>query len=187
MANLLENPGFETDTSNPPAKWSNFNSPANVTRGAVNTASHSGSNSWKVSTTDGSTADCGLQQSEFSGRTGTITVVPNTTYYYSSYVKTALTTGQVHTHIKVFTAGYGSESGYDTSDVTGTNDWTLNDKTFTTGASDVICEIWLCFGAYGSAANGDAWFDDISLDVPTPPSSASIKSMLGHGFIPSPR
>jgi len=163
MANLLENPGFETDTSNPPSKWANFNSPSNVSRTSQNTTKYAGNNAWYIHTTDGSTADCGLDQNEGSGHL--ITVTPSTTYYYSSFVKTALTTGQVHTHIKLFTAGYGSETGQDTSDITGTTDWTQNTKTFTTGASDVIAEIWLCYGAYGAAANGEAWFDEIYLDT----------------------
>lgn len=179
MANLIENPSFELDTSSPPGKWANFNSPANVTRTTDSTVSYTGGKSLKIATTDGATADCGVEQNEFSGRTGKITVLPSTTYYYSSFIKSALTTGQVHTHIKLFTALYAAETGKDTPNVTGTNDWTQNALSFTTGAADVIAEIWICFGAYGSAANGTAYFDDIYLDtVPYSPNNSGFFNFM---------
>ena len=177
MANLLENPGFETDTNDPPAKWANFNSPTNVARTSQNSVKYAGNNAWKVNTTDAFNADCGIAQHESSGRTGKIDVSPSTQYYFSNYIKTALSAGQAHTHIKLFEAGYANEAGYDTSDVTGTTDWILNDKTFTTTSTQVICEIWLCFGAYGNPANGTAYFDEMNLDV----SGNGRLTMLGVG------
>lgn len=188
MANLILNPGFETDSAgaNPPTNWGNFNAPGNIVRAVATDEFYAGSKSWKINTTDGNTADCGLLQSA-STRVGgsTITVLPNTEYRFSNYIKTQLTTGQAHVHIKLFEAGYANESGYDTPNVTGTTDWTLNEYVFTTGASDVIFEAWLCFGAYGAAANGIAWFDEQFLDVTAPP--AVVQDVLGRGIIPFPR
>lgn len=188
MANLFLNPDFEADAGgvNPPTSWGNFNSPGNIVRAVATDQVHGGSKSWKVNTTDGNTADCGLLQSQSTRVGGSfMTVLPNTEYYFSNYIKTQLTTGQAHVHIKLFTAGYGSESGYDTANVTGTTDWILNDYTFTTGPSDVIFEAWLCFGAYGAAANGIAWFDDFYLDVVG--GGTVLKDIIGVGVVPFPR
>lgn len=182
MANLLENPGFEENGSGVPTRWNNFNSPSNVTRAVATDFVHSGSNSWKMATTDAATADGGLTQTEFTGRAaGKITVVPNTNYTISGWIKTALTDGQVHIHVKLFESGYSNESGYDTDELTGTNDWTLNTLNFTTGPADVISEVMLCFGAYGNPANGTAWFDDISLDVTSTPGGAEWPVLKPHG------
>lgn len=163
--NLIENPGFEADAdgTTEPSKWDTFNNPGNIQRRVSTEFAHSGTKSYKINTTDAATADCGILQNEFSGRTGTIAVVPNTQYRFSSFIKTALTDGQVHTHIKLFEPGYAGETGLDTDEVTGTNNWTANDLVFTTGANQTIAEIWVCFGAYGNPANGQAWFDDFAL------------------------
>lgn len=182
MAEIMENGTFEADaaTTNPPTSWSNFNSPANVQRQVATDEVHGGSKSWKVNTTDGNTADCGLQQTEFTRSGGVITLAQNTDYHFECYIKTALTTGQAHVHIKTFESGYANEGGIDTSQITGTTDWTLNEVDFNSGDA-VIAEIWLCFGAYGAAANGSAWFDDVSLDVAG--GAAVVKDPIGPGMV----
>ena len=162
--NLVENPGFETDADgvDPPSSWGRLNDAAGCTRITASDYVHSGSHSLKISSA--SAVDDGIFQSH-DVRTGNTTmfITPNTDYRLSGYIKTALTGGQAHIHIKIFDASYDSPTEYDTPLLTGTNGWTFNTLAFTTASDQVIAEIALCFGAWGTPATGSAWFDDISL------------------------
>jgi hypothetical protein len=126
--------------------------------------SYSGTGSMKLSTTDTS----GLL-SVITGRSSTFSVggvydffriLPSTTYTVTMRVKTST----VATNAVYFTAIEYSATGTlgtqsNATAISGTNDWTLLTKTFTTAATAAYMALVLRNAVAGNV--GSAWFDDI--------------------------
>jgi hypothetical protein len=149
--------------------------------------SHSGTTSMKLSTTaTASYIECynpnvanGI--SAYFGKV--INIRPMTSYTYSFWMKTNLVSGTATNGAfatLVFSDASGASNGGCTASISNTavkttQDWTRYTGTFTTTAVDAYVQIDL--KVYGHQGAGtlimDAWFDDVSLTLTTPPSRSA--------------
>lgn len=164
MSNLLNNYFFEADiiTTDPPTEWGRLNDVIGCTRQVSSDFFHEGGKSLKISNPIG-TADEGILQTEFTRSNGIITVIPGNTITVGGWIKTNLTAGNCHIHVKLFQSGYTNEIGFDTALRSGISDWKYDSLKIIVPSGYIIAEVILCFGAYGTSATGDAWFDEIYL------------------------
>jgi len=91
-------------------------------------------------------------------------VVPNTSYVFKCYAKTNnVATNAVYAKLDIYDAAGSTTTPQSTNKITGTNDWTLITKTFTTGATDAFIDIQLQNSVAGNIS--DAWFDVNSMTL----------------------
>ncbi|NTW61553.1 polysaccharide deacetylase family protein [Candidatus Saccharibacteria bacterium] len=183
--NLIENFSFESDPVgyDPPSSYGRLNNVAGCTREVVSDYVYLGGKSLKISAA--SAVDEGIYQSEGSRSGGAMVIVPGATYRFSGYLKTALTTGQAHFHLKTWDDSYSNGYEFDTTLYYGTNDWTYCEYIFKAATNQTIAEVVCCFGSWGDAAAGSAWFDNLNLERIATINAYSASDSgfsLGHPF-----
>jgi hypothetical protein len=91
-------------------------------------------------------------------------IKPLTEYRFRCYVKTEnVATNSVSIRASVINSNGTTATAYDSSALSGTNDWSLLERTFTTGASDAWFEPQVRLSVAGNIS--DAWFDVNSMTL----------------------
>ena len=151
---------------------------------------YSGTASIKISTT-ATASTIGLRVSihnDPSFKKNNISILPNTSYTYSAWVKTNLVSGSATTGARLlFVTSTGTSDVNTTTAVTGlvaTQDWTQYTGTFTTAATArFVTPVLQIIGSDGTGTLiMDAWFDDITL---TPTTATTRTAATGRSAVSS--
>lgn len=158
--NYVTNPSFEADTvgSNPPATYTAFTTvnTGTLTPQVASDSAQSGSQSWKINVTGGH-ADAGITSPRYSVNPGQYTV--------SYYMRTALSAGSAHLHVKVY-SGANVTAEYDLTGANGTTGWTRYSMVIQLQPGDTAIELWLGFGTFGDTfATGTVWYDALQIEA----------------------
>ncbi|MFC7441143.1 DNRLRE domain-containing protein [Laceyella putida] len=162
--NLVINPGLERVVSGAPEAWTvqKVNDSGSVA--SDSTVYYSGTQSVKI-TTKSTSASLG-----FAGATQELYVAPNTTYTLSAMIKSQGLTqaGAFLNVLQLKEDGTYSSGGWKDnrfSRVSGTQDWTQRQVTFTTAADTVKVRIYLEVDHSSLQGVGTAWFDEVMLEA----------------------
>jgi len=115
----------------------------------------------------------GTENVNFANVVQYVAVEPNTTYRFSSYIKTEDLTTESGIRFDISDVGPNGlpAASQRTANITGTQNWALNETDFTTGAHTQLVRIALTRDyskMLVSKIRGTVWVDDVSLR-PLPP------------------
>lgn len=150
-SNLLPNPSFENVTDDAPANWEPraWNNSQEIARWAVEPSGRSG-RCVTISSRQSKGADAAW--------TARITVLPNTFYRLSGWIKTENVERATGALLNI-----QNMQNVRTPAVRGTSDWIQVSTVFRTAAEPLELEINCLFGGWGTST-GQAWYDDISVE-----------------------
>jgi len=167
--NLLVNPGFESGDFAP--GWEYYGDAPGASSSVDSTLAHSGRYSARV-VFDG-TADV-----NYCHVTQRVAVTPGATYRLSGFIKTADLTTDSGALLEVQDARSWTFFAKGTQMITGTQDWTYVERTFTVPSDTIEVRVFLRRIAWAGPISGTMWFDDIAL---TPiPSIQTLSPGLGQ-------
>jgi hypothetical protein len=147
-ANLAHNPGFESD---PNADYATYGT---ASYSWATDAAHGGSRSIKIVSSQSSGA-----LTRWFSNTSSVPAVAGRTYTFTAWIKSLSVTDHVNLAVDFWNAsGTYLGSTCNSTDLTGTSDWTTRTATCTAPANSAFVRIE--FRLFGS---GTAWFDDVSL------------------------